>query len=217
MNTTPNLRITKYEQSALVISTATTRLAIDFGTLTPETPALPLLDGALVSHVHADHFHPGHLTTFGAPIWAAAEVVERLAVLGQPATRLAAGELVTIGDIEIEPVDVNHGAISAPISNLGFILKAAGRTVFFAGDMAVASAPRLTFMDVLLLPVGGGKVFGPADAVAYICHLQHRGLVVPLHYHGSADPASAERFRELVDGFASVRVLGVGESLEVLA
>lgn len=215
MNTPPNLRITKYEQSALVITTATTTIAIDFGTLTPRVPALHPLDGTLVSHVHGDHFHPAHLTALGVPIWAAAEVVERLADTGQHTTLLSGGTNVVIGDFDIEAVEVNHGSISAPISNLGFLLRAAGHTIFFAGDMAVSSPLPATAIDVLFVPVGGGKVFNAEEAAAYVRSQNHHGIVVPLHYHGNADPRSAEEFRTRLGNDARVHVLEVGATLEV--
>lgn len=213
MNT--KLNIAKHEQSALVLTTATTCIAIDFGALTPQVPRLHRLDGTLVSHVHPDHFHPTHLIALGAPVWAAKEVVERLASTGQQAMVLSAGMNVAIGEVEIEPVEVNHGSISARISNLGFLLRAAGRTIFFAGDMAVSAPLPATTVDVLLVPVGGGKVFSAEQAAAYVRSQNHRGVVIPLHYHGNADPRSAEEFRTRLGNDARVHVLEVGETLEL--
>ena len=214
MNT--KLTITKHEQSALVITTTTTTIAIDFGTLTPKVPSLHPLDGVLVSHVHPDHFSPTHLAALGAPIWAATEVVERLANTGQHATLLTAKTRVVIGDVEIDAVEVDHGSISVPISNLGFLIRAAGRTIFFAGDMAVPSPVPLSTINVLLVPVGGGKVFGAEEAAAYVRSQKHRGACIPIHYHGNADPQSGEEFRTRLGNDARVHVLEVGATLEVV-
>jgi L-ascorbate metabolism protein UlaG (beta-lactamase superfamily) len=216
MKTNCRIAITKFEQSALVLRTENTQLAIDFGGLTPKLPTITgRVDGAIVSHVHGDHFNVDHLRSLGAPVWAATEVVQRLGEANILATLLDPGKTVYIGDFKLTPVVVDHGSISAPIANFGLIIQSNGATIFFTGDMAVPLTFPVAAVDVLIVPVGGGKVFSAEEAANYVAANKHHGRVVPVHYHGQADPASALKFQELVGAGASVAVLEVGESLEV--
>jgi L-ascorbate metabolism protein UlaG (beta-lactamase superfamily) len=212
------MMITKFEQSALLLRTKTTQLAIDFGGLTPKLPTITgRVDGAFVSHVHGDHFNVDHLRSLRAPVWATTEVVQRLGDTGITATLLDPGKTVYIGGLKLTPVVVDHGNISAPISNLGFIIQSNATTVFFAGDMAVPLAFPVADVDVLIVPVGGGKVFSAEEAANYVVANNHHGRVIPVHFHGQADPASALKFQELVGTKMKVDVLEVGESLEVVS
>lgn len=210
------MRISKFEQSALLIKTINTQVAIDFGGLTPKLPIIAgPVDGAFVSHVHGDHFNIDHLRALGAPIWAAKEAAQRLEEAGISAELLTPEKTVCIGDLKITPVEVDHGSISVPISNLGFIIQSKFTAIFFAGDMAIPLAFPLAKVDVLIIPVGGGKVFNVEEAANYIAANNYHGRIVPVHFHGQADPSSALRLKELIGSKTQVVVLEVGEGLEV--
>ncbi|MCB1088040.1 MAG: MBL fold metallo-hydrolase [Verrucomicrobiae bacterium] len=205
------LEITKYEQSALIVATDSVRIAIDFGSLTPKLPNIAGVDAVLISHEHADHYHPDHVRELAAPVWAAREVVEDMAGRGLPAELLSEAWPVSIGDITVTATEVDHGPISKPISNLGLVIDGPDFRVFVAGDMKVPS-PLPENVDVLCLPVGDGKVFGPREAANYVIDGGFRSHVIPLHYHGKADPESVRRFTELAGEYCAVLALGVGES-----
>lgn len=208
--------IAKFEQSALLLQTNSTQIAIDFGSLTPKLPSITgPVDATVISHVHADHFSIDHIRSLRAPVWAAAEVLQSLREINFPATLLEPGITVCIGDFKLTPFVVDHGTISAPIVNLGFIIQTNGATLFFAGDMAVPLAFPVAEVDVLIVPVGGGKVFNAKEAANYVFANKHHGRVVPVHFHGQASPASALEFQELVGDTASVVMLEVGERMEV--
>ena len=92
-----------------------------------------------------------------------------------------------------------------------------GAKIFFACDMAVPATPLISPVDLLMIPVGGGKVFDALQAARYVREINHQGLVIPVHYHGKADPASPQHFKTLMNGFAEIHILNVGESVEVVS
>ncbi|HSF96461.1 MAG TPA: MBL fold metallo-hydrolase, partial [Thermohalobaculum sp.] len=57
--------------------------------------------------------------------------------LGVDCTTLAPGRRITVGDLEIEPVLVNHGPVAPAY---GFVFRAGGKTAVISGDTAVSEA-----------------------------------------------------------------------------
>jgi L-ascorbate metabolism protein UlaG (beta-lactamase superfamily) len=104
-------------------------------------------------------------------------------------------------------------------SNLGFVIRDRdGVAVYFSGDVGATPAGlSLPPVAAMLVPVDTGQyVFSPPHAAAFVRGTAHRRLVVPMHYPPGAG-ALLDEFRSLLVGAAEVRVLDVGDCLEVTA
>ena len=209
---------TRMEQSTLMIEAMGRALIIDIGTLTPaeNLDRLPKLDAALVSHQHGDHFALDHLRAIGAPVYGPADVVMQL-YEGMAATVLRPGETVDVAGFAVTPVLADHGPkLSAPIDNLGFVIRWPGHVLYFAGDIARSGTPPAGPFDTVVVPVGGaGFVFSAAEALEYLDQIGHRGRVIPVHDTGPSDPDAVARFMDLAPGHLEVTSLDIGDSVEV--
>lgn len=141
--------------SAIEISTATTRIMLDFGNelsldekYTPinldidgVTKGIADCDGIIISHYHMDHlgqltsvlpeipFYMGELSKEVAMI--AAEYQDKnlyLRLLG--ANTFRGGEAFTIGNIHIRPLVIDHSAADSYM----FVIEAEGKRVLYTGD-----------------------------------------------------------------------------------
>ena len=214
--------IIRREQSGLEIHSRGKTLAIDIGTMTSTDTvnAMTAPDAILVSHKHGDHLGLDHLKALGSPIVAPGDV---LALLhdGARATAIRAGQTLEVADFMVTAVEADHGPkLSAPIENLGFVIRfpSGGPTLYFAGDIARPGTPPEGTFDIVVLPVGGaGFVFDPAEAVAYLEQIGHRGRVIPVHNSGPCDPDAIARFADLAPAHFEVIALAPGEKVEVRA
>lgn len=218
-----NVTLYKYYQSAFLLEASdgsrSERFVFDLGSeITPELAAsMRPAEAVFISHQHPDHFSIDAIRALSAShAYGPTDVSEKAEQDGISMKVISSGDQITVGNLSVECFTSDHGPnISAPIPNLGFVLRLGGQKIFFAGDMAVASGPQNSGFDVVLVPVGGSKVFTPEAALDYLRLISHRKIVVPIHYHGRADRQAGEKFRELADGYCDVRVLDVGESLQL--
>lgn len=212
------LKITKFEQAAHIIEVGGQKLAVDFGCETaPETVTeIGPVAAAVVSHQHIDHFDLAHLRRFGAPVYGPPEVVEQVVAQGLPGVALREAQQERIGQLWITATAIDHGPkATKPVQNYGFTYRAGGATGFFAGDMGSSKYTPEGRFDFVMMPVGGGFVFSVEEALEMIRALDHRGVVIPIHYHGPVrDMEAGARLGSLAQGFCDVRVLEVGESME---
>ncbi|QXF84279.1 MBL fold metallo-hydrolase (plasmid) [Rhodococcus pyridinivorans] len=175
--------ITKLNNAGLVVSTAGTSIAVDIGKDVPAVDVAALaVDAVFISHIHADHFDLINLETLARPVHGPREVVQALAGSTVPVQKIEPGDHVRIGEIDVIARTVDHGPISAPIVNLGFEISTSDHRVWFAGDIARDTEPLPDEpVDMILIPVGGGKVFDPAAAVTYARRFKG-ATVVPIHF-----------------------------------
>lgn len=175
--------ITKVNNSGVVVSTTNTSIAIDIGKDVPTIDVEALsVDAVFVSHVHADHFDRTNLQILARPVHGPREVVQALTGSAFPVHEVKPGDRVRIGDLDVTARVVDHGPISAPIANFGFEISSSEHRVWFAGDIARDTEPLPDEpVDMILVPVGGGKVFEPAAAVDYVCRFRN-ATVVPIHF-----------------------------------
>jgi L-ascorbate metabolism protein UlaG (beta-lactamase superfamily) len=211
------MKVTRFEQSGLVLDVGSSRHALDLGSHTSTESVATIGDAAasIVSHIHPDHFQPAHLLMLSGPVFGPAEAVTVLAEVGIAAHTIHWGHETSVGALKLLPVACDHGSLSCPVENMGFLIRADGATIYTVGDMARPSGTPDLSCDAVFIPVGGGKVFTPEHALAYLRTLRLRGPVVPVHYHGSADPAAGVDFQHLAGDEFDVRVLDPGESIEV--
>ena len=141
--------------SAIEISTASTRIILDFGNelsldekYTPINLAIdgvtkgkPDCDGIVISHYHMDHL--GQLTSALSeiPIYMG-ELSKEIALIGAEhqdrdlylrllgANTFRGGEAFSIGDIHIRPLVIDHSAADSYM----FVIEAEGKRVLYTGD-----------------------------------------------------------------------------------
>lgn len=99
----------------------------------------------------------------------------------------------------------------------GFVIEADGKKVYHAGDTGLTKDMELLAEEGIhaaLLPIGGNYTMDIRDAVRSVELIKPK-LAIPMHYSTfeliKADP---QVFKELVPG-AEVRILGIGDSLEL--
>ncbi|MFE6780367.1 MBL fold metallo-hydrolase [Streptomyces sp. NPDC057702] len=165
-------------------------------------PSALAADIALVSHLHADHLHPGSLarlapgTRLVVPRGAGAAVpaLRRVAsARGLRVTEVLPGDEIAVGEVRVRAVPAAHDGRRLPYGRsrapaLGYVLRGAA-TTYFAGDTGLFDEmPSVVGpCDVALLPVGGwGPYLGPGhlDARRAAQALVRLGApsAVPVHY-----------------------------------
>lgn len=141
--------------SAIEISTASTRIILDFGNelsldekYTPinldiegVTKGLPDCNGIVISHYHMDHL--GQLTSAlpEIPLYMG-ELSKKVAMISAEyqdknlylrllgANTFRGGDAFTIGDIRIRPLVIDHSAVDSYM----FVIEAEGKRVLYTGD-----------------------------------------------------------------------------------
>ena len=144
--------------SAIEISTASTRIMLDFGNelsldekYTPinldidgVTKGLSDCDGIVISHYHMDHL--GQLTSAlpEIPLYMG-ELSKEIALIGAEyqdrdlylrllgANTFRGGEAFSIGDIHIRPLVIDHSAADSYM----FVIEAEGKRVLYTGDFRI--------------------------------------------------------------------------------
>jgi L-ascorbate metabolism protein UlaG (beta-lactamase superfamily) len=162
-------------------------------------------DLILLSHLHRDHLDLGSLRSLPASI---PTVVPRgAAALAASAGReavveLSPGDSAELAGVEVVATPADHdghrdrwGPVVQP---LGFVVSAAGRSVYFAGDTDIfAGMESLAPLDAALLPVWGwGPSLGPGhlnpERAAQALKLLRPSLAVPIHW-GTLFPVGLAR------------------------
>lgn len=144
--------------SAIEISTASTRIILDFGNelsldekyipinldIDGVTKGMPDCDGIVISHYHMDHL--GQLTSALSeiPIYMG-ELSKEIALIGAEhqdrdlylrllgANTFRGGEAFSIGDIHIRPLVIDHSAADSYM----FVIEAEGKRVLYTGDFRI--------------------------------------------------------------------------------
>lgn len=200
-----------------------------------------VIDGVLLSHLHADHADIRTLRAVerAGPIVAHASVGSWLRRRGLgTVTGIAVGEETTVGAVTVRAVPARHQGRRWPAgaerAAVGFVIR--GRSsVYFAGDTDLfpTMADLRSEIDVALLPVAG---WGPSvgeghldpERAARAVALIEPAVAIPIHWgtyalpgwlRARSDPAQpAREFTELVRRSApgvEVRVLALGGATRV--
>lgn len=201
------MKLTKYEQSGFVLETESGfRLAFDIGAYTPVEKLLDMrIDAMLVSHLHRDHFSPEQIKAINPKklylneecldLWGGNKVEGQI-------EKVKVGDKIQVGEIEVEFFNVDHGTNIKviPKENFGFLIKADGQTVYFAGDMFYQSGIDVTNLEVdyTLIPVGTFYTFGPQEAFDFAKKFKRIGKIITMHYEKT--PETKQKFMELASG-----------------
>jgi L-ascorbate metabolism protein UlaG (beta-lactamase superfamily) len=226
------VRLTWLGHATVLIEAAGVRLLTDpvlrrrVAHLRRHAPAVDVprdVDAVLLSHAHRDHLDLPTLRALAPPpplvvaapgTRGALRAIRRLD--GVAVREVAAGHALDVGDARISATvavhDVQRTPLGASSDAVGFVVEAAGRRAYFAGDTEVFPAMEgLGPLDVALLPIWGwGPSLGPghmdpAEAVEALALLRPR-VVIPIHW-GTLLPIGLHRrhghlLRDPVEDFA---------------
>jgi L-ascorbate metabolism protein UlaG (beta-lactamase superfamily) len=164
-------------------------------------------DLILVTHEHFDHLDPATIAALRKDDTAIVANAACAARLGDQGRVVALEEGQTASekgvDIQAVPGYNNHHPRG---SNVGFVFKVAGKTVYHAGDTSrVPEMAQLGSIDIALIPIGGTYTMDEEEAAALVRDLKPK-VVIPMHY-GYATGGDPKRFATLVGDAAQVIIL----------
>jgi L-ascorbate metabolism protein UlaG (beta-lactamase superfamily) len=175
----------------------------------PPDPAVPeTADLVLISHLHRDHLDLPSLRRVPADIPVVVPPGSSSWVAnagGRNVHELRVGKTISIGDVELTGVKAVHDGYrdvhwGAQIEPLGYLIRRAGRAVYFAGDTDLfREMADLGEVDLALLPIWG---WGPSvgaghldpERAARALEMIRPRLAVPIHW-GTFYPAGLRLLR----------------------
>jgi L-ascorbate metabolism protein UlaG (beta-lactamase superfamily) len=225
------MNLTYFGHSCFLLALPEVRIVIDpFLSENPHgavDPATVPCDYVLCTHAHEDHICNAldlarlHHATLVAPF----ELANHFAAQGAKTIDLMPGGGVDFpwGRIQMTPA-IHSSALELPNGEnramgvaSGYLIRAAGRTLYHAGDTALFGDMTLIGrhgLDLALLPIGDRYTMGPGDALEALNLLQPR-LTVPMHYN-TFEPIRTDPHAFAARATAAghpARVLSAGETL----
>ena len=229
------MKLTYLSHSCFTLETSTHRLIIDpflsGNPLAKISPDEVECDTILLSHGHEDHLGDALAIAkrTGATLIANFELATYCAHHGAKVHPMQPGGAWQFPFGRVKMTIAHHSSgvgnsdgTSTFLGNpAGLLITADGKTLYHAGDTALFLDMKLIGeldkIDVALLPIGDNFTMGPEDAARAVEFL-NAGLAIPMHYNTfdliKIDP---QRFVDAVKarGTGTVRVMGVGETIEV--
>jgi L-ascorbate metabolism protein UlaG (beta-lactamase superfamily) len=162
------------------------------------------VDTVLLSHVHLDHFHGPSLRRLGGSHVVAPAGSRRLVPSAASAiSEVRAGDRPSSGEVTVDVVPADHSSRRGPHSRIeaspvGYVVRAAGASVYFAGDTGLfAGMAEIGPVDVALLPIWGwGHTLGEhhldPQTAAEAAELLGAKRVIPIHW-GTYSPIRLRR------------------------
>lgn len=227
------MKATYYGHSSVWLETSKSKILFD-PFISPNPAASHIAVGELkpdyilVSHAHQDHVAdlPAIQQQSGAQVLAIVETAAWVARQGVSPDRIVefnfGGTVQTdFGSVKMVfalhtnfTPDGQYGGVAA-----GYVLKADGKTVYFAGDTALTMEMKLLEnlgIDLAFLPIGGHYTMDVADAVTAAQWINCKE-VVGIHYNTfppiQIDTEAAKR--QFADAGIALHLPGIGESVSI--
>lgn len=194
----------------------------------PFSPAdFPNVNYIFVTHGHGDHLGDTVEIAIasGATIIATVEICNYLSKSGVGSHSLQIGGAFRFpfGRVKMTPawhgsgIQTDAGMIYGGVAG-GFLIETDGKKIYHAGDTGLTMEMNLLAdesVDVALLPIGGNYTMDIDDAVKAVRMIRPK-TAVPMHYDTfPVIKASPEEFAKKASRLTSVKILGIGESMEV--
>jgi len=152
------MRITKFGHACVRIEHDGQTLVIDPGVFT-DREALDGATAVLVTHEHADHYLPDHLTATDAPVFTIDAVAQKIREdapdVFERTTVVAPGDQFDVG-LPVTAVGEMHAVIHPDYEkrffNSGYLVTAGDQRLYHPGDSFTAPPMRV---DVCFVPVSG--------------------------------------------------------------
>ena len=177
-----SMRLTHLGHACLLVETGGQRVLIDPGVFSPGFVDVTGLDVILVTHQHPDHLDLQRLPAMleanpQARLYAEPQAAAVMAEAGVASEHTMAGQVLTIGRVQITPVGEKHALINEAlprIGNLGLVLRSESEpSLFHPGDAYDGEPGQI---DILALPLNAPwdgqsrhRGFRPADLAAGQC------------------------------------------------
>lgn len=207
------MKLTRYEQSCLLLEQGDTRILIDPGTpftSKHELSKLGKLDAVFITHEHADHFDKQAVEKLAEQTVIYVNESTSKQLTGQKKV-VADGETITAGNFTLKVVELPHCLMpdgSAGPQNTGYLIN---ETLFHPGDGIELQGLRV---DNLALPIIGPDV-SPKDAFKFARDVSAK-RVIPIHYDiFGVNAAIYAQFAERYSQPFKMIVLQSGESIQL--
>ncbi len=222
------MKITKYNQSCLLIETNNKRILVDPGNIgyTDEMydKEWSDIDYILITHKHDDHCLAEIINKIvvrdDAKLYTSYEVVENQPLYG--ANIVKAGDTIDLGDIVIGVTKAVHGYLpfmgnrGEVKENIGYIIDDGKKKIYITSDSLCF---RNNYKcDVICMPFNGnGLTFGIYDGMLFAKETGAK-LVLPIHMQHPDDffNPDIEKLKHCLDeNSLDYNILNIGESLEI--
>lgn len=199
-----NLTVTYFGRSAFLVKAENFKFFFDPYRL-PVFEEKDKADLLLVSHSHEDHCSKAEvakIVTEETKIYGPQAVED---VLGPRVKVVIPGDVIKEKGVEVEIIRAyNEGSHFHPLDfGVGFKIKMAGQTLYFAGDTDLVPEVRdQKGVDAAFLPIGGTYTMDFEDAAEAVKIIKPR-YVIPMHYGGELEN-TAESFAHAVGSQSQV-------------
>ena len=185
------MKITKYNQSCLLVETNNKRILFDpgkFGYVESLLDEWTNIDYIFITHKHGDHCNDDAINTIvnrdGAKIYTTNEVASNHNLVNP--TIVKEGDIVDLGDIKVEVVKAIHGYLAnmkksggEVLENVGYILDDGNKRLYTTSDTIGFNNDYKC--DILCMPFNGnGLTIGIVDGVLFVKDINPE-LLLPIH------------------------------------
>lgn len=185
------MKITKYNQSCLLVETNNKRILIDPGKIGYEESLLDEwknINYILVTHRHGDHCNQDAINTIvkrdNAQIYTTKEVADHVDLINPIIVKQ--GDIVNLGNIKIEVTKAVHGFLTKMKKTGGEIFENVGYIIDDGNKRLYETSDTINFnneykCDILCMPFNGnGLTLGIIDGVEFAQDINPK-LVIPIH------------------------------------
>ena len=222
------MKITKYNQSCLLIETNNKRILIDPGKINYDESLLNEwkdINYILVTHRHSDHCNPEAINTIikrdKAKLYTTKEVVDNIGLINP--TIVKQGDIINLGNIKIEVTKAIHGFLVAMKTNGGEIFENVGYIIDDGNKRLYTTSDTICFncdykCDILCMPFNGnGVTMGIVEGTLFAKDLNPE-LLIPVHTEMALsymNPNMDSLKTELEKADINYKILNTKESIEI--